>query len=73
MSASPGLGRRSKSLNDDASDRRRPRPAKVEGNIFESAVVDRKVNNFLKSIRTGVKSGIQSAVKAGKVMVLRAR
>jgi hypothetical protein len=40
---------------------------KAEGDIFESAVVDRKVNNFLKIIKTGVKSSVESAVKVGKI------
>ena len=33
--------------------------------IFEAAMVDMKVNKFIKSIKTGVKSGVDTAVKVG--------
>ena len=38
---------------------------KPKDQIFEAARVDMKVNKFIKSIKTGVKSGVDTAVKVG--------
>ena len=39
---------------------------KPKDQIFEAARVDMKVNKFIKSIKTGVKSGVDTAVKVGR-------
>ena len=68
---SPQINKKVENINKQGLGQGKASKNKVKGKrqkgdqIFEAAMVDMKVNKFIKSIKTGVKSGVDTAVKVG--------
>ena len=67
----PQINKKVENMNKQGLGQGKASKNKVKGKrqkgdqIFEAAMVDMKVNKFIKSIKTGVKSGVDTAVKVG--------